>query len=375
MLSVDHGAQHYHLAGSSLGVTARSYPLVGGIEPAVTPGRPVRRPAQRVRGPDRAARRIVITTTARSAGRAPRGLPADPAIAEWFSHRRFRARSFTLEILAKAKGNARVTVIIPVRECAATIAGVLKETVEPGRSHGLVDELVVVDADSADGSARIAEAAGARVIQQDDVAPELGSALGKGDAMWRALLVTGGDIVCFLDGDTRDPDPAHLLGLLGPLFTDPAIQLVKGAFDRPFDTGYGSLAHEGGRVTELMARPLINLWEPRLAGFAQPLAGEFAGRRHALQSLPFPVGYGVEIAILIDACRRYGLEGLAECELGTRQNRHQSLEALGDMAYAVLAAVDRRIHGAAESVAPSGVERGPSGRRSRWKSGRRRRAI
>jgi glucosyl-3-phosphoglycerate synthase len=179
--------------------------------------------------------------------------------------------------------------------------------------------------------------------------------------MWRALLVTGGDIVCFLDGDTRDPDPAHLLGLLGPLLTDPAIQLVKGAFDRPFDTGAGSVPHEGGRVTELMARPLINLWEPRLAGFTQPLAGEFAGRRDVLESLPFPVGYGVEIATLIDACRRYGLDALAECELGTRQNRHQSLAALGDMAYAVLAAVDRRVDEAAEPTPGSAAGRGPSG--------------
>ena len=114
-------------------------------------------------------------------------------------------------------------------------------------------------------------------------------------------------------------------------------------------------------MTELMARPLINLWEPRLAGFAQPLAGEFAGRRDVLASLAFPVGYGVEIATLIDACRRYGLDALAECELGTRQNRHQSLEALGDMAYAVLAAVDRRIDDTAHSNAGFGAARGPSG--------------
>ena len=303
----------------------------------------------------------MASTSTRSDGTARHGLPADLALAEWFWHRRFHARSFPLEVLAGAKGDARVTVIIPVRECAATIAGVLEKSVGPGRSCGLVDELVVVDAASADGSAGVAAAAGARVIQQDEVAPELGSALGKGDAMWRALLVTGGDIVCFLDGDTLDPDPAHLLGLLGPLLTDPTIRLVKGAFDRPFDTGSGSLPHEGGRVTELMARPLINLSEPRLAGFAQPLAGEFAGRRDVLESLAFPVGYGVEIATLIDTCRRYGLDALAECELGTRQNRHQSLEALGDMAYAVLAAVDRRVDGTAESIAGPGAGRGPSG--------------
>ena len=160
--------------------------------------------------------------------------------------------------------------------------------------------------------------------------------------MWRALLVTDGDIVCFIDGDTRDPDPAHLTGLLGPLLTDPTVKLVKGAFDRPFRAGPIELPHGGGRVTELMARPLINLCEPRLSGFAQPLAGEFAARREVLEELPFPVGYGVEISILIDACRRHGLDALAECRLGTRQNRHQPLAALSDMASAVLEAVERR---------------------------------
>ena len=360
--SVDPDAQHHHFAGASLGVTADTYRLVGGIDPM--PSLEDDRFAAQLSAfgiPITRSDDVVVTTSARADGRAQHGLSADLAVAGWFSRRRYHARSFPPETLAAAKGDSRVTVIIPVRECAATIAGVLEETVGPARACGLVDDLVVVDAASTDGSARIAQAAGARVIQQDDVAPELGPALGKGDAMWRALLVTGGDIVCFLDGDTRDPDPAHLLGLLGPLFTDPAIQMVRGAFDRPFDTGAGSVAHEGGRVTELMARPLINLWEPRLAGFAQPLAGEFAGRRDVLASLAFPVGYGVEIATLIDACRRYGLDALAESELGTRQNRHQSLDALGDMAYAVLAAVDRRMDSAPELPARSGAAGGPSG--------------
>jgi glucosyl-3-phosphoglycerate synthase len=129
------------------------------------------------------------------------------------------------------------------------------------------------------------------------------------------------------------------------LLADPSLQLVKGAFDRPLLAGGVALPNEGGRVTELMARPLINLHEPRLAGFAQPLAGEFAGRRPLLESIPFPVGYGVEIAVLIDALRRHGLEALAECHLGERQNRHQPLRALGEMAYAVLAAVERRLGG------------------------------
>ncbi len=174
---------------------------------------------------------------------------------------------------------------------------------------------------------------------------EYGPALGKGDAMWRALHETSADIVCFLDGDTANPDPNHLQGLIGPLLADPSLQLVKGAFDRPLRTGGTYLPNEGGRVTEIMARPLLNLHEPRLAGFAQPLAGEFAGRRELFESIPFPVGYGVEIAVLIDALRAHGLDALAECHLGERQNRHQPLRALGEMAYEVLSAVERRLGG------------------------------
>jgi glucosyl-3-phosphoglycerate synthase len=236
-----------------------------------------------------------------------------------------------------------VTVVIPTKDCAETIGGVLRSTISPLAALGMVDELVVVDAASTDGTAGLAAAGGATVLQQDEVLSEHGPALGKGDAMWRALHETSGDVVCFLDGDTRDPRPEHLLGLLGPILRDPSLQLVKGAFERPLQAGDRRLANEGGRVTELMARPLLNLHEPRLAGFAQPLAGEFSARRPLLESIPFPVGYGVEIAILIDALRRHGLDALAESHLGTRQNRHQPLRALGEMAYAVLAAVERRI--------------------------------
>ncbi len=160
-----------------------------------------------------------------------------------------------------------------------------------------------------------------------------------------ALHHSCGEVVCFLDADTEDPHPHHLLGLLGPLLEDPELALVKGAFDRPFRSGGRTMAHEGGRVTELMARPLLNLHFPLLAGFAQPLAGEFGARRDLLTHIPFPVGYGVEIAVLIDALGRCGLHALAECHLGTRQNRHQPLRALGEMAFSVLAAVERRLDG------------------------------
>ena len=346
--STEPDAAHHHFAGASLGVTAATYRDVGGIEPLVAledAGFAARLTAHQV--PILRASDVRVQTSARADGRVARGLSVDLAVSSWFEQRRYRAGDFDPAQLraAKARAGESVTVIVPTKECADTIAGVIEHTVAPLAGAGLVDDIVVVDAGSVDGTATAAAVAGARVIQQDAIAAEDGPALGKGDAMWRALQVTTGSLVCFLDGDTADPRPEHLHGLLGPLLTDPSIALVKGTFDRPLRKGGVTLPDEGGRVTELMARPLINLHEPLLAGFSQPLAGEFGGRRALLEAIPFPVGYGVEIAVLIDALRRCGLPALAECHLGTRQNRHQPLRALGEMAYAVLAAVEGRQEG------------------------------
>jgi glycosyltransferase involved in cell wall biosynthesis len=344
-------AEHHHFAGASLGVTAATYRSVGGLEgrealedeafaaKLASRGIAVLRPSD-----------VRVRTSARVEGRARRGLSVDLSVSVWRERRRYRAGDFASEELHVAKGATAVSVVLPTKECAGTIAGVLQTTVAPAVGAGLADEVIVVDAGSRDGTAERAAALGATVIQQDELLSEHGPALGKGDAMWRALDHSRGDVVCFLDADTEDPHPDHLLGLLGPLLLDPAVVLVKGAFDRPFRAGGEILPHEGGRVTEVMARPLINLHFPLLAGFAQPLAGEFGARRDLLTGIPFPVGYGVEIAVLVDALRLYGLQALAECHVGTRQNRHQSLRALGEMAFAVLAAAERRIEGSARSV-------------------------
>jgi glucosyl-3-phosphoglycerate synthase len=337
-------AAHHHFAGASLAVTAAVYRDVGGLEPlAALEDAAFESRLREHRIPVTRAADVRVRTSARLEGRAARGLAIDIAVSTWAQRRRYDAAEFPVARLIAAKGDSSVTVIVPTKQCAATIGGVLRDTIGPLVRAGVVDDVVVIDAASDDGTEAAARSCGARVLQEDDLLAEHGPALGKGDAMWRSLHATDGEIVCFLDGDTTDPDPRHLQGLLGPMLTDPSVSLVKGAFDRPLRVGETEMPHEGGRVTELTARPLLNLHEPRLAGFAQPLAGEFAGRRSLLESIPFASGYGVEIGVLIDALRACGLDALAECRLGIRHNRHQPLRALGEMSYAVLAAVENRL--------------------------------
>jgi glycosyltransferase involved in cell wall biosynthesis len=350
----DPGAAHHHFAGASLGISAQTYRRVGGMDPSPAledeffAERLSRHQVRVLRPAD-----VRVRTAGRTQGRAQRGLSVDLAVSSWLSRRRYSAGQFDAGLLREAKRSTTVSVVVPTKDCAATIGGVLEDTVGPARLAGLVDELVVIDG-STDDTGALARAGGAVVIREDEILREFGPSLGKGDAMWRALSRTTGSVVCFLDGDTEDPDPGHLLGLLGPLLLDPTIELVKGAFVRPFRSGETTLPNEGGRVTELTARPLLNLHFPLLCGFQQPLAGEFGARRTLLESLPFPVGYGVEIAVLIDSLRERGLEALAECDLGTRQNRHQPLRELGEMAFAIMLAVEHRLDGRRNSSSSGG---------------------
>lgn len=257
----------------------------------------------------------------------------------WLSSRRYHADSFNEELL---EANTSVAIVLVASDSADTIAGVLRETIRPLVEQGAVDELLVIDMNSQDGTVQIAESRGAQVIQADAVLSSFGPARGKGDAMWRGVHTTRSDIVCFLDADSVEPHPSHLCGLLGPLLAVPDLQLVKGAFGRPLPVGDHSAADHADRVTELMARPWLNLYEPLLAGFSQPLAGDFAARRELLEAVPFAVCSGVEAGVLMDALRLHGLDALAECDLGTRQSRHRPLRELGATAYAVLAAMENR---------------------------------
>jgi glucosyl-3-phosphoglycerate synthase len=264
-----------------------------------------------------------------------------PDVRRWFTRRTSTAADWPLPALLEAKhrrdtGPVTVSVVLPAldeQETVGAIAGAIREELVDG--CGLVDELVVVDSGSSDATAEVAAAAGATVIAHEDVLPELGTRGGKGEALWKSLYVTSGDVLVFVDADLLDFDTRFVTGLLGPLLADPAVAFVKATYDRPLDTGVTVLPAGGGRVTELVARPLLDLHWPRLAGFVQPLAGEYAGRRDVLEQLPFVCGYGVELAMLVDLLDLVGLEALAQVDLGRRRHRNRDDAALGRMATAI----------------------------------------
>ena len=262
---------------------------------------------------------------------------------EWFERRSYHHRDFhSLALSGNGGERPSATLIFPARNVAGTIGTILTVVADLRARTGLPDQVIVIDADSPDGTADIARAHGAEVYSENELMPSYGPAQGKGDAMWRSLAVARGDILMFADADTTDFRDHFIYGTLGPLLTDRAVQFCKAAYRRPFTQGEKSVPDGGGRVTELMAKPLINLFYPELAGFVQPLAGEFAGRRELFNSLPFFTGYGVEIGMMIDVFAEVGLEGMAQVDLGTRQNRHQTLANLTRMSSVVLRTVAMR---------------------------------
>jgi len=267
--------------------------------------------------------------------------PLDQRYDAWLRERSFHHSDFPAARLA-AERTASVSVCVPAREEAGTIGRIVRDLVGL-RERGLIDQVVVVDASSADGTGCIAAEAGAEVHVQSELLAGYGPCNGKGDAMWRALTVLRGDVVLFVDADSEDFGPHFACGMLGPLLLDERIQYVKGCYRRPFKQGSVSAPEGGGRVTELTARPLLNLFYPELAAFSQPLAGEIAARRALFERLPWTTGYAIEITQLIDAWADVGLWAMAQVDLDVRQNRHQPLRDLGPMAYAVLRGVTERL--------------------------------
>ncbi len=247
--------------------------------------------------------------------------------------RAFHFRDYPAARLVAAKRGRRVSVCLPARNEESTV-GAAVETIRRELMVGqpVVDELIVLDDGSSDETAGIAEAAGATVVSAADVLPEYGTENGKGQAMWRAVHVTSGDLLAFCDADIQNFDAGFVRGLLGPLLTRDDVSFVKGYYERPLDGRPG----EGGRVTELMARPLISLFFPELAELYQPLSGEYAARRDVLEAVPFVGGYGVDLGLLIDVIDRFGVAGLVQCDLGERVHRNRPLADLGVQALAIL---------------------------------------
>ena len=261
-----------------------------------------------------------------------------PEVRSWFARRTSAAAEWSLGDLVAAKGDRRVDVILPalneeetVGEIVATVRRDLMTAGSP-----LVDDLVVVDTDSTDQTARRAADAGARVVASRDVLPGIPLHRGKGEAMWRGLAATTGDLVVFIDADLRSFTAEYVTGLLGPLLSDDGVHLVKAVYDRPLVAGDIRIAAGGGRVTEILARPLINALWPDLSGVAQPLSGEYAMRRSLVELLPMPCGYGVEIGLLVDTYRTVGLDGIAQVDLGVREHRHQDATRLSRMSAQIL---------------------------------------
>ncbi len=269
---------------------------------------------------------------------APSNGPSGPP-ADYAPMRLYDTTAFTVPRLVEAKGPLRVTVALPAKDEAPTIGAIIGAIrSELMGSGGLVDELIVIDDHSSDDTAALAREAGATVYPAGEILPQYGVGHGKGEALWKSLHVSTGDIVCWCDADIRNYDNRFVLGPLGPLLTEPDIGFTKAFYRRPLrDDGEG-----GGRVTELVARPLVSSLFPQLGSLIQPLSGEFAGRRSILEQLPFSRGYAVDLALLIDITQRFGPDVVAQVDLGSRIHRNRPLRELGPQSAAITNMVLRR---------------------------------
>ena len=242
-------------------------------------------------------------------------------------------------VAAKARAGTTISVCLPARNEEATVGAIVANVRRNLVDHApLVDEVVVMDDGSEDATAEAAAWEGARVFAVEDVLPDLPRGSGKGNALWKSLHACEGDVIVWLDADVRNFGPHFVTRLVEPLLTDPRVGFVKGFYRRPL---HGE-ATGGGRVTELMARPLISSLFPHLAGFVQPLSGEYAGRRSLLETVPFVEGWGVEIGLLIDLVANFGIDALAQADLDVREHRNRTLEDLGPQAMAILVTGLRR---------------------------------
>jgi nucleotide-binding universal stress UspA family protein len=293
---------------------------------------------------DLAARAESLAAAERAAEES-RAVPA--RVERWFGESNFHHAEFRdlrRLVALKEKQGITVSLILPTLNEAATLGPIVRRARKLlMEAVPLVDELLVIDSASEDQTCAIAAREGARVVQHADVLTRYGSYRGKGESLWKSLYESFGDIVVWCDTDVRNWHPRMAYGTLGPLLVEPRIQYVKGYYQRPIVEGGVLREGGGGRVTELVARPLINLFYPDLSGFIQPLAGEYAGRRSLLETIPFFTGYAVEIGHLIDIAERSGLEALGQVDLERRIHRNQELEGLSRMSFVIIQAVMKRL--------------------------------
>jgi nucleotide-binding universal stress UspA family protein len=266
---------------------------------------------------------------------------------KWFAENTFHAREFqdiARLVQLKERQGLTISLGLPTLNEEETIGKVV-QTMRKSfvKEYPLLDELVVIDSNSTDRTVEIAQDLGVRVVRHPDVLTQYGVATGKGEALWNSLYILQGDLIAWIDTDIANIHPRFVHGILGPLIREPHLMYVKGFYQRPLRIGRVRDARGGGRVTELVARPLLNLFYPELSGFVQPLAGEYAGRRAALESVPFYIGYGVETGLLIDLLLEYGLNAMGQVDLEERVHRNQSLMALSKMAFEIVQVVMARV--------------------------------
>jgi glucosyl-3-phosphoglycerate synthase len=266
---------------------------------------------------------------------------------KWFAENSFHASEFAeLTQLVKLKERQGLTISLglPALNEEATVGNILRMIQRTlVKQAPLVDELVLIDSMSTDRTVEIAQALGVMVYRHPDILPQYGSYRGKGEALWKSLAVLKGDLIAWVDTDIENFHPRFVYGILGPLIREPRLMYVKGYYQRPLKVGSKLVEASGGRVTELVARPLLNLFFPELSGMVQPLSGEYAGRRSALLQVPFFTGYGVETGLLIDMLAKFGLNAIGQVDLEERVHHSQSLNALSRMAFAITQVVMQRV--------------------------------
>ncbi|MDQ3637857.1 MAG: glycosyltransferase family 2 protein [Actinomycetota bacterium] len=332
-------AEHWQFSGASLALTAAAYAEIGGLEPlAALEDEYLERALSRCGIPIERPLSVKVATSARLVGRAERGLARDLALASWVHGNTYDAHDFDAWDLLEKKhvSGVSVSVVVPMRGKGRGTAALL-DALGPLAEAGLVDEKIVLCPEGEEARS----ANGAKVYRDADLMPGFGPVRGYGDALWRGLSIAEGDVVLFLDPSVPDPEGRRTLGLLGPLLSRHDLSFVKGFSAQT--NGAGDLGVDG--LSELVARPLINLYRPELAGFVEPFSSEFAARRTLLASLSFPAGYGAALSLLLDAASTAGVRALAQTRLGPRSETGVSLPDLGEAAYATLVATAARTHG------------------------------